>query len=342
MGVYIPPPSDGKGDGDKPSNLQKDDNNLPKSSSSTDMLKNLLQSKLKYGVNPSFGLTMWGPLVPPPENKMALHTLSAIQFAIGWTLLFKAKNLRNKKLISMGIAPRRDLKFKKYVYMFVGADLIYNSGLELARLMAPTDPWEQERLYYKNLALKSGHPIHWWWGPQNYKPMSISQFANQVEQDIIHKINKLDSRDTKDLSKLNDNVQTNVSSPNTIKLSNISKLLNHDRFSQLYDNIYEKNHIMYDEMIEELKQVTEANKGERLADLEKQGKLRTSFTKPPIQLGNQALDTDDDLNYVWHHFEPWNELRVETDYDIRLVPKCRNFEESNDDPIESYDLENNP
>lgn len=340
MGVYIPPPNDGDDKDKKPDKPPSvvDDTNSLKSSSSTDKLKDWMRSKLKYGVNPSFGLTMWGPLVPPPENKMALHTLTAIQFAIGWTLLFKAKNLRNKRLMTMGIVPRPELKFKKYVYMIVGTNLIYNSGLELVRLMSPTDPWEQERSYYKNLALKTGHPIHWWWGPQNYKPMSIIEFTNQVEQHIIYSINRLDANNTKDLSKLNDNVQINVSSPGTIRLSNISKLLNHEKFSQLYDNIYQKNRVMYSEMLEGLSDVTESNKGERLAYLEKKGKLQTSFSKPPIQLGNQQLETDEDLNYVWHHFEPWNELRVETDYDIRLVPKCRNFEESNK---ESMDNQNN-
>ena len=39
------------------------------------------------------------------------------------------------------------------------------------------------------------------------------------------------------------------------------------------------------------------------------------------------METDDEFELVWANFEPWDELRQETDYDVRLIPRWRCLDE---------------
>ena len=73
---------------------------------------------------------------------------------------------------------------------------------------------------------------------------------------------------------------------------------------------------------EDLNEVTELNKAPRL-DLILEGKsdlINPEFTKSAIILGNHTMDDDDQFEMVWLNFEPWDELKLDTEYDIRLVP----------------------
>ena len=60
--------------------------------------------------------------------------------------------------------------------------------------------------------------------------------------------------------------------------------------------------------------------------------VNESFFNSSITLGSHTIDNDDDFEMVWLNFEPWDELKLETDYDIRLIPRyALPEEESNED-----------
>lgn len=310
MGVYIPPNGDNEDE---------------------TTVRSFLQDKLHYGTNPSFGLKIWGPLVPPPDNRLALHLLTGCQFILGIGLIARSRSLRNKKLLAKGINPSYDKSFKKYVYGLMGLNLDYNAGLEITRLMASIDPWEQERVYYTNLAIKNGRKVHWWFGPQNYTPMTMDNFIRHLESHVLNRIEMVDSQQ---INKMNQNVETHLDHPKNIvptKTIPVSRILNHEKFTQIYNNIQQQNQVIFDNLLEnDLKDVMEINKGTRLDEI-LEGKanfvIDEKYSKPTIILGNHQLDTDDDLDEVWDHFEPWNELGIETDFKIRLIPTTRSYED---------------
>lgn len=135
-----------------------------------------------------------------------------------------------------------------------------------------------------------------------------------------------------------------------VRAGNVYKLLNHEKFSQMYNHVRERNQEVFTELLEnQLRDVNELNKAPRIdAILEGSGDviLNPNYSKPNIQLGSHRLETESDLDSIWQQFDPWEELKVETDYDIRLIPRWnRNEYESvidddENDTINSLDLTN--
>ncbi|EGV60064.1 mitochondrial inner membrane i-AAA protease complex subunit [Yamadazyma tenuis] len=333
MGVYIPP-NNNNGD-------QSGDQNggNPRKPTPVELF---LREKLNFGTNPSFGLHFWGPLVPPPDNRTALKALTAAQFFLGLGLISRSFALRSSRLLRNGRVPSWSLSFKKYTYGLVGLNLIFNSGLETTRLISPFDPWQQERQYYTDLALRNGQPVHWWFGPKNYVPMTIDAFVE--EQFVTQAVHRLKSQNAQDLGQFSDTVQAAVVPPHPaaasrpiLQISSISRLLDHEKFTQIYNNIRQENEAIANNLLtNQLKDESEINKGNRL-DLMMEGKYQfvvdENYPKPPIVLGNRRLETDDDLDAVWDYYDPWAELQVETDISIRLIPPSRFGEEEDVDEV---------
>ena len=116
----------------------------------------------------------------------------------------------------------------------------------------------------------------------------------------------------------------------------LRKLAEKGRYSEIHAKIRTTNREKYRNLLEnDLKDVSEINKGSRI-DLILEGKgpvhYNEDYTKPHLQLGNHQMETDDDFEMVWMNFEPWEELKQETDYDIRLVPRWKwKNEETNEE-----------
>lgn len=381
MGVYIPPGSNRDNDKDKDKDKDKQSKANGNSPGAKDSysdnsyisninlsIKQFLETKLKYGVNPSLGLAIWGPLVPPPDNTLGLRILTGVQIVLGIVGLNKARLLRNKRLRASGTPVNFGSRFNKWTYAILGTLLMVESGYEFTRLISPYDPWLDERDYYKQIAISLGKPIHWWFGPMNYSPMSSKEFIEKLEVWVDNRLEMHDSQELDqvagDLSLIknrnNDQMFSQLSqspilssiqnklvfqeaSPSLsggssqviqtpdgkitkiVRIPNASKLLNHEKFSHMYDQVKQRNQDNYNGLLgKELKDVNELNKAERIdAILEGSGTVfvNPDYSKPNIHLGTHKLDTDDDLDSIWTQFEPWEELKVETDYDIRLIPR---------------------
>lgn len=303
MGVYIPPNnSDNNGD----------------DSSKTSVWRYFIHNKLAYSPNPSFGLKIWGPLVPSSDNVTGLRILTGFQLFLGMLILRRSRLFRNKRLGQLGIPNTFDKRFRKWGYGLFGSFLIYNSGFEIVRLLLPYDPWSEEAKYYKNLALRNGDPVSWWFGSRNYTPMSLQEFLHNFENWADNKYNLEDiNQDVIIINRGNDFPES------VVKVGSLAVLLNHEKFNQVHQNLQNQNKSTLHNLLEnELKDVNELNKAPRI-DLILEGKVKvnTGYSKPSIQLGNHKLDTDDQFDSVWKHFDPWKELKIETDYDIRLIPR---------------------
>ena len=121
-----------------------------------------------------------------------------------------------------------------------------------------------------------------------------------------------------------------------VKKNNLMSQMNKKgKYVEIYNRLRESNKSRYRTLLDtDLKDVQELNKAERI-DLILEGKSPYSnpeYTKPHIQLGNHHVDTDDEFEMVWLNFEPWDELKLETDYDIRLIPHWRWADSDNSEP----------
>ena len=106
------------------------------------------------------------------------------------------------------------------------------------------------------------------------------------------------------------------------------------KYNEIHAKLKDNNDQRFAHMLNnELKDVNELNKAERL-DLILEGKsdlINDDFAKPSITLGTHTIDNDDDFEMVWLNFEPWDELKLETDYDIRLIPRYALPEEEDEE-----------
>lgn len=322
MGVYIPPGSgsDDEGDGSSSGDRGKGKFTVP-------------NPAYFLAHNPSFGLKLWGPLVPASDNIPALSLLTAIQIGIGMLGFSKARQLRKANLFRYNIENTFQRKFTKYICILGASYVTFESGLEISRLLLPYDPWYDEAKYYRRLATKQGERPSWWFGAVGYyKPMSYKEWSSKVERWIASQSNMIEY----ELG-----VVKGSSLPagrgGTKAGSVTSKLAKKARYAEIYESLHENNLKTFKRMLEtDLKDVNEINKGQRL-DLIMEGKsdvkYNEEYSKPHIQLRNHRIDTDDDFEMVWLNFDPWEELKQETDYDIRIVTRSRSpFIENDDEP----------
>lgn len=195
--------------------------------------------------------------------------------------------------------------------------MIFTAGLEITRLLLPYDPWSEEAHMYRRLAVKNGDQPSWWFGAYRYfTPMTYTEWTKKTEQWLVNANNYLGS------------VPDDVKASGSLGYSPaLRKLAQKGRYSEIHEKIRATNEARHKELLEgELKDVSEINKGTRI-DLILEGKgtvhYNEDYTKPHLQLGNHKMETDDDFEMVWMNFEPWEELKQETDYDIRLVPRWK-------------------
>lgn len=323
MGVYIPPGSGGndsgneKGGGGNTITIPNPASLIPQ--------------------NPSLGLKLWGPLVPASDNLPALYFLSFVQIGMGLLSFNKMRYLRRSNLAKFHIENTWQKRSTKWICALGGSYLVYQAGIELSRLAMPYDPWYDEAKFYRKLAIKNGDNPSWWFGATGYyKPMNYKEWYQKIEKWINNQINILDAEkesEVKDSSSPK-NRSKDLHSPL------LSSLARKGKYSEIHQSLQEANLKRYRTLLEQnLSDVNELNKAERL-DMIMEGKSSVKYNeeylKPHIQLGNHKIDTDEEFEMVWLNFEPWDELKLETDYDIRLVPRWR---WSEDEDVENARVE---
>ena len=316
MGVYIPPPNDGD-DKDEKEHSKTDGSKLKnypsKSSSSTSIV--IPNPATWIPRNPSVGL-FTGPLTPASDNLPALYSMVGLQLVIGMFCLRTSrriyKGLGSGQPLYQGanglpIYPSRSRTlFKALIPGVAGVGTIFGCGLEISRLCLPYDPWFDEAKHYRKLATKNGNKPSAWFGAYNYyRPMTMSVWSDKLGDWIKHAEQSLESQPG-----------------HTPKSSILNKLHDKGNYTEVYHRLVESNTSRRQELQDNfLDKVNELNKAERIDSIldGTSPYINPNYLKPHIQLRHNSIQSDDDFDMVWLNFDPWEELKLETSYDLRLI-----------------------
>ncbi|KAI5954034.1 MGR1 [Candida margitis] len=350
MGVYIPPPNnndkerdDAKSNSPKKNGTSNPTNPLTSSASSSDSTTIVIPNpKSLIPHNPSVGL-IWGPLTPSSDNRPALYSMIGLQFLLGVGCFKFARNQLRHRLVAVPNGPPQSVRggsiFKSVVFAAVGATVVFGSGLEISRLILPYDPWYEEARHYRKVAIKNGDKPSLWFGAYKYyQPMSFKKWIELLHNWIENVSQELEEPEGFQNLSIELGEKNNVLSvaQTGTKPSLLEKLKSRGKYNEIHAKLKENNDKRFEHMLSnELKDVNELNKAQRL-DLILEGKselVNDGFAKPSITLGNHTIDNDDDFEMVWLNFEPWDELKLETDYDIRLIPRYALPEEEEQDDV---------
>lgn len=125
--------------------------------------------------NPTFGLTVWGPLVPASDCKPCLYTLTGIQGLGGLFLWWYP---------GRPVSPPRNIWKTRLLRTFgilSGTYVLFLTGLELIRLQLPRDPWVEDAAAARKKAEENGKKVSWWFGPNGYKPVELGEWKRRVD-----------------------------------------------------------------------------------------------------------------------------------------------------------------
>lgn len=292
-----------------PLTLPPDKSSVHGDISSTDLPGSHEQSFIPR--NPSVGLRLFTPLVPASDNKPALFLVSTFQLLMGLTLM-------TRRIPRIGESPFW-ARTGSITRILAGSGLIFLSGLEYARMMIPYDPWCEEAKKWRKWAIKRGYNPSWWFGAiWWYDPMLMEEWRERTSIWVDNTANAMETPQG----------STNSSS---ILLSSIDlgpnqslRMGESSTYHDIYSNLHQINRKRHRESLEtSLADVNELNKAKRLdALMEGKGdvQLNEDYEKPYIQLGDQRIDTDADFENAWAVFDPWDELGLEVQHYIRLIP----------------------
>jgi hypothetical protein len=210
--------------------------------------------------------------------------------------------------------PRKGSFWKAIIPFSFASAAVFGCGLEVGRFCLTYDPWFDEAKYYRDLAIKHGDRPSSWFGAYNYyKPLAFNTWSDKV----INYVKNMEDQVEKN---------SNLGEFNPFHSKVLAKLNRDQKYSEIYTKIHLSNRKRFSDLVEhELDDVTELNKPQRL-DLIAEGKspfVNPNYHKPHVQLDKFSIETDDQFDTAWSSFDPWDELKLETDYDIRLIPRWR-------------------
>ncbi|CCH41704.1 Mitochondrial inner membrane i-AAA protease complex subunit MGR1 [Wickerhamomyces ciferrii] len=273
MGLFIPPNSDKNKDTQGSQNPSSDSN------------------KTIFYTRPSVGLKLWGPLVPASDYLPGIYGLTALQTLLGLTMFRHTRIIwRQTSLIS---------RISKIFSTVTGSYLIFNSGLEISRLIIPYDPWYEEAKSIRNQAIARGEKPNFWFGPLDYKPMSFKEWSEKVDDWVEETESQLNQEESS------------------------SFITQNPQFHQVYKQIRQLNK---ERNLEVLKNLKTPGMNEFLG-LNNSQFINPEFDRPNLTLpDDNNLETNLDFLEVWELNDPWESLGRDTDYVVRFIPKYRWFE----------------
>lgn len=257
--------------------------------------------------NPSFGLELWGPLIPASDCRFCLYTLTTVQMAGGLALWWLPK-------------PRPRILLK-----LAGSYLMFLSGLELMRLQLIQDPWADDAAKARRQALMKGEKANWWLGPKDYQPVEYSEWKKRVDARLN---NTLIQQAQHGQHMKQQSIQDHQQQKSGIKQVAVSSLLNgaKDRYLHLKEKNRELGRRIVATGVPDSVSSNVMIQGARKHKVFKEAEpLDSEDEESPEQLENVLLE-DDETIFEWNMTVPWNNLRDETDVQIRLIPHSRGFE----------------
>lgn len=122
--------------------------------------------RVVYHLRPSFGLWLWGPLVPAGDCRPGLYLLTALQTTAAMALFWRSRRVRRPWLFGAFGA---------------GAYLTFQLGLEIAHLSLPYDPYYEDAAAARASATASGETPSRWFGPLRWKPIGYPEFSTRID-----------------------------------------------------------------------------------------------------------------------------------------------------------------
>lgn len=217
MALFTPPPiptgSAASGGGDKSKSPPPPPNGTPTTP---------VDPNRRYP-NPSFGLSIWGPLVPASDCRECLYTLSFMQIAGGLFLWwvpakdafhqqpppqayyqpspvatgsqhlppsftqYAPYNPQYRYTSPLSKAALWRSRLIRAASVFSGSYLIFLAGLELVRLQLPYDPWAEDATAARKRAndkLPGSQKASTWFGPRGYRPVEYREWKRRVDENL--------------------------------------------------------------------------------------------------------------------------------------------------------------
>lgn len=245
----------------------------------------------QFHIRPSVGLKMWGPLVPASDFRPGLFFLTGSQFTIGVLMWVLA---RRQYGIPKAIRPRFTTA-KMWVNSLAGGYLIFQSGLELSRLILPYDPWFDEALVARVVALQKGQKISLWFGPLDFKPMSHQQWLDKLDNWV---------EKTEEQAEIFEAKRDSLGGMHDFKVLN-------DILLTQYDTLVKNRKENFVNLIKGLE-------GKRNTETSPDGLIKF---KPLIKIDPKIHNPDDiDPETADRIYNPWEELKLSIFEQIRYIP----------------------
>lgn len=284
MGLFIPPNSD-----------RNNNNNNNSAGSKSKESNGEDKTKIIFYSRPSVGLKIWGPLVPAPDYLPGLYGLTAFQTIIGLTMFRHTRLIWHQTTLLARVS--------KLLSVVTGGYLIFNSGLEISRLILPYDPWYEEAKVARIKAIRNGGKPNFWFGPIDYKPLSFKEWSAKIDTWVEETESQLNSNE-----------------PNNFMVQN-------SQFHSVYQQIKMMNKERNQEILKNLEM---PGFKDFLPNL--QSFANPEFDRPEFVLPeDNELKDDLDLLEAWEMNDPWKSLGKDTEYEVRFIPKFRwieKFEET--------------
>lgn len=274
MGLFIPPNSDRNNNNNSknPANPKEDNQD---------------DSKIIFFTRPSVGLKVWGPLVPASDCLACLYGLTAFQTMMG-LIMFRHTRIIWHQTSFLA-------RTSKLLSVVTGGYLIFNSGLEISRLILPYDPWYEEAKVSRSKAIKQGLKPNFWFGPIDYKPMSFKQWSSKVDTWVEETESQINHQESPTFAMQNHQIHSiyqQLRALNKQHNQDILKNLKMPGFKDMLPNF--------------------------------QSFTNPEFDRPQVVIpkGNELKD-DIDFLEAWELNDPWESLARDTEYEVRFIPKFR-------------------
>ncbi|ODQ65190.1 hypothetical protein NADFUDRAFT_51785 [Nadsonia fulvescens var. elongata DSM 6958] len=247
-------------------------------------------SKWPYYQQPSFGLALWGPLVPASDCKSCLYTLVLTQMSLGVYMQFTPPRRWFRNIWAF--------RASRVGSCFTGGYMAACAGLDLVRLQLNYDPWAEDAAKARKKAEKEGIKVSKWWGAPNHRPISHDTWFKRQ-------------------TSIAENTATMMvrTSPN-IKVREASeaaqRVLDEAVSLSKYEEIQKINKRSADNFITECTR----RYSHQIHQLE--ASLNTKKESNSLETDESTIL--DDIAYSWDGASPWADITAQTNIEVRLVP----------------------
>lgn len=258
--------------------------------------------------NPSFGLEIWGPLVPANDCRSCLYLLTSIQLASGLLMWWvpgrggMAKAAAEQAARMGTIVPPTTIwknRLLRVTGILTGSYLIFLASLEIIRLQLPHDPWQADAAAARKKA-EQEHPdqkVSRWFGPKGYRAVEYKEWKRRVDARF-----------------------------ETAQVAHQKSAVVRDSYSEMRHNNREvAREILRNGLKDDDERLQHNAKPSIFIETENKS---SHHSKDESSKKDDDESTEEDEVLEWNNMIPWENLREETDVQIRLIPHTTGVDET--------------